>query len=87
MSEFDYTPVQFTHDLGVFATAAALQAQYPTGRPGDYATVTETNTVWTSNGTAWADSTLQANLNWVGTQADYNAIVAKNPQTLYFIIE
>jgi hypothetical protein len=54
------TPLQLSHDLGRFIDLAALQAQYPTGRPGDYARLTSTETIWNYTGSAWVDTFVDA---------------------------
>jgi hypothetical protein len=59
MKDFNWNPVTLTHDLGTFPTSTSLIAQYPTGRPGDSARVTATETTWFWNGSAWADSTIK----------------------------
>ncbi len=43
-------------DRGVFATPEALSAAHTTDIPGAYARVQSTDTVWSWNGTAWADT-------------------------------
>ncbi|MFK5893726.1 MAG: hypothetical protein QM504_10950 [Pseudomonadota bacterium] len=52
--------IQLIHDLGRFADIAALQAQYPTGRPGDFARLTSTETIWNWTGAAWLDTLVDA---------------------------
>jgi len=54
------TPVQIIHDLGRFADLAALQAQYPAGRPGDFTRLTSTETIWSWTGAAWVDTLVDA---------------------------
>lgn len=54
-------PVQFGgggggQDRGTFESAAALRAAYPTDVLGAWATVIETGTIWIWNGTGWADT-------------------------------
>lgn len=43
-------------DRGVFATPEGLSAAHTTDVPGAYARVQSTDTVWSWNGTAWADT-------------------------------
>lgn len=47
-----------SHDLGHFATPEALETAYPTGNPGDFATVESTDTIWVwdSDDSQWMDS-------------------------------
>jgi hypothetical protein len=49
-------PIQLVHDLGRFVDLTVLQAQYPSGRPGDFARLTSTETIWNWTGAAWVDS-------------------------------
>ena len=49
-----------THDLGRFADLTALQAQHATGRAGDFARLTSTETIWNWNGIAWVDTLVDA---------------------------
>ncbi len=48
-----------SHDLGSFATPAALESAYPTANPGDFAIVESTDTIWVwdSDNSEWLDST------------------------------
>ncbi len=54
-------PIQLIHDLGRFTDLAALQSQYPAGRPGDFARLTSTETIWNWNGSEWIDTSVDAN--------------------------
>lgn len=53
-------PIQLQHDLGRFADLAALQAKYPTGRPGDFARLTSTETIFNWVIDAWVDTLVDA---------------------------
>lgn len=44
------------HNLGMFADLAALQAKYPSGRPGDYAGLHSDGNMYYWNGAAWTDT-------------------------------
>ncbi len=58
MIQGNSNPIVLNHDLGRFADQAALEAKYATGRPGDYATLTSTGTIWSwdPDTEAWVDS-------------------------------
>jgi len=60
-------PIQLDHDLGRFADIAALQAKYPTGRPGDFARLNSTDTIWYWNNTDWTDTNVSASKLTGGT--------------------
>lgn len=53
-------PVLLKKDLGWFADDTALSAKYPTGRPGDYARLKSTGTIWYWDGNDWADTNVSA---------------------------
>ena len=58
------------HNLGYFATPAALEEAYPTAEAGDWAIVGSTDTVWVwdEDGSVWVDSDQKGQVTSVNGQ-------------------
>ncbi len=70
MLEIDQN-VSLIHDLGFIADEATLLAQYPAGRPGDFARLLSTYTIWNWQNAAWVDTTVSA-ATLVGGKVTYD---------------